>query len=493
MRASGILLHVSSLPGGYGIGTLGKEAYRFVDFLSKANQKYWQVLPLGPTSFGDSPYQTFSAFAGNPYFIDLDLLVEDDLLTTDDCRILMTKPIDKVDYAHQYRYRILMLKKAYNQFVHNTQLSEFYDFKLKHSDWLEDYALFMAIKYQKPEADWSKWKPEYKNRNKRALALFANSHHQEIDFWKFVQYKFFMQWLRLKEYANAHNVQIIGDMPIYVSYDSADVWARPEYWQLDEGLKPTVVAGVPPDFYAKTGQLWGNPIYDYDLMEQDGFSWWIKRMKSGFEIFDVIRIDHFRGFEAYYAVPTPAKDATNGQWIKGPGYKLFSHLKAVLGNGKIIAEDLGFLTPSVYELLAACGYPGMKILQFGFDHREDSEYAPHNYSYNSVAYPGTHDNSTLKGWLKNLNKEDYRYFCDYMQVKNRRKAVDRAIIECFKSPCWLSIIPIQDYLRLDDRARFNIPSTLGGNWVWRLKPGILTEKLAARIRRLTRLYRRYKN
>ncbi|MDI9507572.1 MAG: 4-alpha-glucanotransferase [Bacillota bacterium] len=488
MRSGGILLHISSLPGEYGIGSLGAEAFKFVDFLEKAGQKYWQVLPLGPTSYGDSPYQTFSAFGGNPYFIDLNLLIEEGLLTPGDCQPLAAAPADKVDYAHQYRHRVPVLKKAFQRFSAD---AGFEKFKKKHRHWLDDYALFMAIKSLKPEADWSKWDYPYRIRSKKALADFLNEREDEVEFWKFVQHMFFRQWFRLKAYANERGIKIIGDMPIYVSYDSADVWSQPEYWLLDERRCPEVVAGVPPDLYSETGQLWGNPIYDYEAMESDGFSWWIRRIKNALEMFDVVRIDHFRGFESFYTVRADARDAREGRWFKGPGYKLFARVKEELGEAEIIAEDLGFMTPEVHELREACGFPGMKILQFGFDHKTDSEYAPHNYTRNAVVYPGTHDNSTLRGWLKTLSKEDYKYFCKYMQVRGRgRRAVRRAISACLGSICRLAIIPIQDYLFLDDRARFNCPSTLGGNWVWRLRPKALSDKLAARIRGLTELYRR---
>ena len=391
MRAGGILLHISSLPGNYGIGTFGDRAYGFVDFLAKAGQKYWQVLPLGPTSHGDSPYQTFSAFAGNPYLIDLDLLVRAGLLMPEECQGLEPKRPNRVDYAQQYQNRFPVLKATYRRFTGN---AEFARFKEEQAFWLDDYALFMAIKSLKPEVDWSKWDFPYRNRSRKVLAEFIASNHDEIEFWKFVQYMFFRQWFNLKAYANAHGINIIGDMPIYVSYDSADVWAHPDQWQLDDRHRPELVAGVPPDAYSPVGQLWGNPIYDYEAMEQDGFSWWVKRIRHALTLFDVVRIDHFRGFESYWAVHAGALDARDGRWYKGPGYKLFARIRQELGAVNIIAEDLGFLTPEVHELRKACGFPGMKVLQFGFDHKADSEYAPHNHEYNAVIYSGTHDNPT---------------------------------------------------------------------------------------------------
>lgn len=487
MRGSGILLHISSLPNRYGIGSLGKEAYNFIDFLKKSGQKFWQVLPIGPTSYGDSPYQTFSAFAGNPYFIDLDILCSEKLLKKQEYVHLRCN-MNQVDYAFQYHHRFQVLKIAFKRFLNQTSDEDYFRFLEANKKWLEDYALFMAIKYQQLEGNWASWEEPYKVREPNAIMSFKNKNKNEICFWKFLQYKFFEQWKALKQYANENNISIIGDMPIYVAYDSSDVWANPTYWQLDADLNPVSVAGVPPDLFSATGQLWGNPLYKYDLMEQEGFAWWINRIEESLKLFDIVRIDHFRGFEAYYSIPFSHKTAEFGQWIKGPGYKLFSKIKEALGDVKIIAEDLGYLTPEVYDLLDKCNFPGMKILQFGFSPYANSEYIPHNYSKNTVCYPGTHDNSTLKGWIKSLNLDELSYLKAYLGIKKENEIVEKAIKECLKSVSDITIIPLQDYLELDDSARFNIPSILGGNWIWRIKTRVLTEKLASKINSWAKLY-----
>jgi len=478
MRGSGLLLHISSLPNPYGIGTLGKEAYQFVDFLKKAGQKYWQVLPLGPTSYGDSPYQTFSAFAGNPYFIDLDQLCKEKLLKKSEYQILKTDPSASIDFSFQYQHRFVILKLAFERFLKASNHDQFNQFISDNQMWLADYALFMAIKEHMPEGNWHLWDYELKIRDPKALKRFQKDNARDIQFWMFLQYKFFEQWHALKNYANEKGIKIIGDMPIYVAYDSSDVWANPKYWQLDQELNPLSVAGVPPDHFAITGQLWGNPLYNYDLMEKDGFKWWIERIRESLKLFDVVRIDHFRGFEAYYSVPFTDKTAENGHWVKGPGMKLFSKVKEILGEVQIIAEDLGFLTAEVYQLLHDCGYPGMKILQFGFDARSDSEYAPHNYVKNAVVYTGTHDNLPIEAWIDSLNPKDYQYFMDYLHLNDRKKAGFTAILECLKSVCEIAIIPMQDYLALKGEARMNRPSFLGGNWIWRVQKAAMNEQLA---------------
>jgi len=491
MRGSGILLHISSLPGPYGIGTIGKNAYQFIDFLAKAGQKYWQVLPLGPTSYGDSPYQTFSAFAGNPYFIDLDTLVNEGLLEQQDLQSLV-----KVDDSHRvnfekiYKTRFYVLEKAYNQFMKQSEQKEFRTFIEANRYWLEDYSLFMAIKSMNVEGNWFGWSELYRVRDQDMIDYFKKEYQEKIEFWCFVQYKFFEQWLKLKKYANGLGIKIIGDMPIYVAYDSSDVWANPNYWQLDQNLVPKVVAGVPPDYFARTGQLWGNPIYDYTLMEKDGYSWWVKRIEESFKIYDVVRIDHFRGFESYYAIKYTDKTAEFGKWMKGPGNSLFQKIKEELGDLEIIAEDLGFLTPEVYQLLRDTGYPGMKILQFGFDPKEDSEYLPHNYSSNSIAYTGTHDNKTLKDWLASITKEEKEFCFAYANINHEEEAVNKLIKCALSSPSEIVIIPLADYLELGEEARFNIPSTLGNNWVWRMDNADLTEKLQKRILENTKIYKR---
>jgi 4-alpha-glucanotransferase len=489
MRASGILLPISSLPSPYGIGTLGKEAFEFVDFLKKAGQSYWQVLPLGPTSYGDSPYQTFSAFAGNPYFIDLDLLAKEGLLKQNEYRHLETPNPELVDYEYQYFNRFKVLRLAYSRF-NPPKESDFEKFIEDNKKWLDDYALFMSIKGLHNDQSWWLWEEKYKKRNREALEEFIETHQSDIGFWKFVQYYFFKQWLALKNYANQKGIEIIGDIPIYVAQDSSDVWSNPLDWQLDENLDPIDVAGCPPDAFAITGQLWGNPIYNYEKMEKEGFGWWIERIKESFKLYDVVRIDHFRGFEAYYAIPYGHPTAEFGRWVKGPGMKLFQRVKDVLGDVRIIAEDLGFLTPEVYQLLADTGYPGMKILQFGFDPYNDSEYLPHNYKRNSYVYTGTHDNMTVRSWFKILNEAEKAFVKAYLDFEDDEKVAEKMIKVCLASVCKVAVIPLQDYLEQGDEGRINVPSTLGGNWVWRIKSDVLTEELHQKIYSWCKTYRR---
>ena len=493
MRESGILFHITSLPSPYGIGTLGKAAYEFVDFLKKSGQSYWQVLPIGPTSYGDSPYQSFSAFAGNPYFIDLDILIEEKLLLIDECEEYKRPVSENIDYKWLYDTRFKLYKKAYKRFLSMYSQKEFDDFKKEKSFWLNDYALFMAIKGIMPEGNWLSWDCEYAKKESNAIRNFSKNHFEEIDFWKFIQYTFFRQWNSLKEYANDKGIKIIGDMPIYVAYDSSDVWSDPKNWLLDEELKPTAVAGVPPDFFAVTGQLWGNPIYNYELMKKNGYDWWITRISESFKLFDVVRIDHFRGFESFYSIPAGDKTAEFGKWEKGPGIDLFNKIKEKLGDLDIIAEDLGFLTEDVYELLRQSGFPGMKILQFGFDPNGDSEYLPHNYTNNSICYTGTHDNMTLKEWLQDISKEGFNFVCEYLDVDINTEIdiiIDKLIKLLLSSVSKIAIIPLRDYLHLGKEGRFNIPSTLGGNWVWRATEAMLTDKLAEKICKFTKVYRR---
>lgn len=487
MRESGLLLHISSLPSPYGIGTLGKCAYEFIDFLKRSGQKYWQVLPIGPTSYGDSPYQTFSAFAGNPYFIDLDILVEKGLLVQDDLKEIVDINVRRVNYESLYHYRFNILRKAFSNFKEN---NEYLKFVKDNNDWLNDYALFMAIKFSEPDGSFRSWNQAYQDRYSKEVKKFEKSNQEEINFWKFIQYEFFTEWKKLKEYANESGIKIIGDMPIYVSYDSADVWSDPKNFKLDEDLNPTVVAGVPPDYFSKTGQLWGNPIYDYKKMAEDGYSWWIKRIKKSFELFDVVRIDHFRGFEAYYEIPYGETTALNGRWVKGPNIKLFNKIKEELGELNIIAEDLGLLTPSVYKMLEKTGYPGMRVLEFGFTPDEDSIHLPHNYVSNTVCYTGTHDNATLKEWLETCPSLEKDFVYRYANINNDFEATDKLIKLVLASVSNLAIIPVRDYLGLGSEGRFNIPSTLGGNWTWRLLPYELTKDLEKRILYNTKIYKR---
>lgn len=490
MRASGILLHISSLPSPYGIGTFGKEAFKFVDFLKGAGQKYWQILPLGPTSFGDSPYQSFSTFAGNPYFIDLDTLFEENLLSKEDLSTIShPKDIHKVDYEQIYNERFTVLRKAFSNF--NIEDEEFKSFQLENEHWLKDYSLFMALKKQNNDTAWYQWPKELKLRNETAINQAYNDLCEEINFWSFLQFEFFKQWNKIKQYANENEIKIIGDIPIYVALDSADVWSNPQNFELDQNSNPINVAGCPPDGFSATGQLWGNPLYDWKYMKKDGYSWWIKRLKAAANLYDVIRIDHFRGFESYYSIPYKEENAINGTWRKGPGISFFKTCKKHLGSMDIIAEDLGYLTKEVIELRDRTGFPGMKIMEFAFDSREAGDYLPHNYDKNSVAYIGTHDNSTALGWLKAINYEDKKYMMEYFDFENEEGLVWKIIRKTFACVSNLVIIQMQDYLVLDDSARMNTPSTLGENWTWRADNNSFSQELKGSILNLTKLYQRY--
>lgn len=489
MRSCGILLHISSLPNKYGIGTLGKCAYDFVDFLKASKQSAWQVLPIGPTSYGDSPYQTFSAFAGNPYFIDFDLLKEEGLLKEEDYEYMETDNDTEVDYAYQYNNRFDVLKRAFDRF--DKENAKFKKFKKNNKDWLEEYALFMTIKYLNNGVSWWLWDKPLKLHKKSAITKIKKEYKEEIEFWSFLQFKFFEQWLALKKYTNDNGIKIIGDIPIYVAHDSSDVWANPSNWQMDENGEPINVAGCPPDAFALKGQLWGNPIYNYDLMEQEGFSWWIKRVEKSLELYDTIRIDHFRGFESYYSIKYGSEDAINGEWVKGPGIKLFNAIKEKLGEVSIIAEDLGFITEDVYELLRKTGYPGMKVLQFGFDSKSDSEYLPHNYVKNCVVYPGTHDNMTILSWFNGLTDDDKWFVRNYLDMRDDYFICDKIIRSCLQSVADTVIVQMQDYIGLGDEGRMNVPSTLGGNWVWRLPKHYLNESQSGYLAFLATTYRRF--
>jgi 4-alpha-glucanotransferase len=489
-RSSGILMHISSLPGPYGIGDFGKGAYDFVDFLECASQKEWQILPLGITGFGDSPYQNFSVFAGNPYFIDLEEFFQKGYLNKEDIALhpLGDNP-ERVDYGLLYKNKTALLRIAYKRAKKeiNRELEAFYE---KEKTWLRDFALFMAIKKAHNDVSWLKWPQEYRNINSRAVLDFERENQDEIYFHIFVQYFFFKQWKALKNYANKKNIRIIGDIPIYVAEDSADLWRHHGLFKVDENLYPLTVAGCPPDAYSETGQLWGNPVYDWEAMERDGYTWWIDRIRASFEMYDMVRIDHFRGFEAYWEVKYGSSDAVNGKWTKGPGYKFFERIKDELGELPIIAEDLGFLTDEVYELIGKTGFPGMKVLQFAFESGAESEHLPHNYTRNCVVYTGTHDNNTIIGWVKKAGKRELLFARDYLKLSFEEGFNWGFIRGAFSSTADTCIIPMQDYLGLGDEARMNTPSTLGNNWVWRMKEDALTDELAEKIAKLTRIYGR---
>ena len=490
MRTSGILMHISSLPSKYGIGTMGKEAKRFVNFLAEAGQTYWQILPVCPTSYGDSPYQSFSSFAGNPYFIDLELLCRDGLLTEEECSSYSWGADEtKVDYGILYENRYDLLKKAYARFLARKPKA-FYAFCKKEQAWLDDYALFMALKDENSGAAWQEWKRGWKFREQEAIEEAKNEYADEIEFYKMLQFLFFKQWRSLKAYANKKGISIIGDVPIYVAGDSADVWANTDQFYLDEELTPIEVAGCPPDAFSEDGQLWGNPLFRWDVMKQDGYRFWTDRIRAMSKLYDVVRIDHFRGFDSYYAIPALDTTARNGTWKKGPGMELFKTLEEKLGKLDIIVEDLGFLTPSVLQLVKDSGFPGMKVLQFAFDTREESDYLPHNYQSHSVVYTGTHDNDTIMGWMKTAPKDSVKFAKKYFNL-TRKEGYNWGMMRgAWASVSDLAVVPMQDILGLSNEARMNTPSTLGENWKWRMKRRQITKKLAAKVRKYVKMYGR---
>ena len=493
-RGAGILMPVSSLPSPYGIGTFGKAAYEFVDFLKKARQTYWQVLPVGPTSYGDSPYQGFSAFAGNPYFIDLDMLAEEKLLTQEEIdSCFWGNDAAQVSYDTIFYYRFPLLRKAFARSAFRTEKA--YETFCEESEyWLGDYAFYMALKFRFDKKDWLVWPEEIRFRKPEAVAKYREALKEEIDFWKFLQYKFFGQWKKLRAYANAAGISIIGDIPIYVALDSADVWTHPELFLLDEeNLTPLKVAGVPPDAFSETGQLWGNPLYRWDVIEASDFKWWKERMKASARLYDVVRIDHFIGVVRYYTIPAGAKDGTVGTYEKGPGKKLTDAIDSVIGDTKIIAEDLGVVVPEVKELLEQTGYPGMKIIEFAFSGDRFNEHLPHMYSPNSVVYGGTHDNETLVGYFDPKARQwwELQYIVDYMGISHQSEIVDRILFTAYSSVASVVIFQTQDILKLDNRARMNTPGTVGTNWRWRMKPGELKEEHAEELARLVDIFGRF--
>ena len=495
MRKSGMLMPVSALPGAYGIGCFSKEAYEFVDILKEAGQKLWQILPLGQTGYGDSPYQSFSTFAGNPYFIDLETLIEDELLTKEECdQADFGENEEEIDYEKIYNARFKVLKLAYKRAKKNGLMeSKAYRTYLEEEKaWLADYALYMAVKDSFDGKSWDQWEKDIRLRKPEAIAAYQERLSAEIDFYEFLQYLFAGQWAGLKTYANEQGIEIIGDIPIYVAFDSADTWADPKLFQIGEDNLPTGVAGCPPDAFSATGQLWGNPLFNWEYHKQTGYAWWLKRIAHCFSLYDVVRIDHFRGFDEYYAIPYGDKTAEFGKWMPGPGMDLFGTVKEKLGDLRIIAEDLGFLTDSVRQLLVDSGYPGMKVLQFAFDSREPSNYLPHTYPRNCVVYTGTHDNTTTRGWYHEIRPDCRAFAKEYMHVD----ALDEDSLSwnfitlAMSSVADLCVIPMQDYLCLDEKARINTPSTLGGNWTWRMEGEAFTSELAQRIHRMTEIYGR---
>jgi len=486
-RGAGILLPVSSLPSPYGIGTLGAEARAFADALARAGQTYWQVLPVGPTSYGDSPYQSFSAFAGNPYFLDLDALAAEGLLT--EAELAACRPVreDAVDYGWLFDTRLDVLRRAMSR---TGEAAAFAAFCEENRDWLEDYALFMALKARSAQEDWLGWDAPVRDREPGALAACRTELAGEIRFHKLCQFFFFRQWAELKAYANAAGVLLIGDMPIYAALDSADVWANRRLFELDGKGRPTAVAGVPPDAFSADGQRWGNPLYDWAAMEREGFAWWRRRVAAAARLFDVIRIDHFIGLVRYYAIPSSCETAVEGEWRTGPGEKLTAVLDEAAGGSRILAEDLGVLHPSVRTLLDKTGYPGMKVLLFAFDGGAGNPHLPHWYERNAAVYGGTHDNDTIRGYLDKKSDGELAFLLDYLGVKSRAEAPEAMIRAAYESVADIAIFQMQDILELDNAARMNTPSTVGGNWAWRLLPGQFTEEKIARLRRFAELYGR---
>ncbi|MBE5993390.1 MAG: 4-alpha-glucanotransferase [Paenibacillaceae bacterium] len=491
MRKCGMLLPVSSLPSKYGIGAFSKEAYEWIDLLKKAGQHYWQILPLGPTGYGDSPYQSFSSFAGNPYFIDLEELVREDLITAEQCNLLdFGEDASSVDYEKIYENRYPLLKQAYESWKGKGNLAEAISETLSEETvW---YCFYMALKDHFQGKCWIHWEEDIRLKKEVAVEHYKKLLADNIGFYIFLQIKFWEQWKKLKAYAGENGIRIIGDLPIYVAFDSADAWGHPELFQFDEKGYPEAVAGCPPDAFSATGQLWGNPLYRWDYHKETGYEWWMKRLEYSFCLYDTVRVDHFRGFDEYYRVPAGREDAMVGTWEKGPGIQLFTQFKERFGDLDIIAEDLGFLTPSVLDLLSETGFPGMKVLEFAFDANGESIYLPHNYSKNCVVYTGTHDNQTLRSWYEDLSEADRNFSRRYLN--NYNTSGDEIhwdfIRLALASVANLAVIPVQDYLGTGRNGRINEPSTLGNNWKWRLKPGEITEDLVLKCRELALLYGR---
>ena len=490
MRTSGVLMPISSLPNDYGIGTLGEYAYKFIDLLKESGQTYWQILPLCPTSFGDSPYQSFSTFAGNPYFIDLDMLNQQGLLDKEDySNINWGEDIKNIDYSLIYQKRHEVLAKLQKNFFKQPN-QQYLQFCKDNEDWIEDYALFMAIKDSYNGISFTKWDDKIKRRDADALEYCRTTYAERIDYYKMLQYLFFQQWKQLKKYANENGIKIIGDVPIYVALDSADVWADTKQFLVDENIQPIEVAGCPPDGFSAVGQLWGNPLYNWDYMKSDGYSWWERRLKSALDIYDVVRIDHFRGFDSFYSIASNETTAINGHWNQGPGIDLFRTLESKLGRMPIIAEDLGFLTDSVKQLLQESGYPGMKVLQFAFDSREESDYLPHNYNHNCVVYTGTHDNDTILGWQNTSYYKDVEFARRYLNSSEPLNfSMMRAASSSVADTC---IVTMQDLLSLSSEARMNVPSTVGTNWKWRCTKEDLSRDYFVLLDDITKLYGRYR-
>ncbi|MGE5423902.1 MAG: 4-alpha-glucanotransferase [Syntrophothermus sp.] len=491
-RAGGILLHPTSLPGRFGIGTLGNAAYDFIDFLVNSKIKFWQILPLGPTGYGDSPYQCFSSRAGNPMLIDPEMLHEERLITKEELDSLELPETGHVDYGRVITLKYAVLEKAYERFRSESGKELKQDlryFSKSNSSWLNDYALFMSIKEHNKFKPWYKWTKSLRLKKEEAVAPLEKALKSRIEFHKFIQYMFFRQWSSVKDYANENNIRIIGDIPLYVALDSADAWANPELFEFNQEKMPVAVGGVPPDYFSENGQLWGNPLYNWYYHKQQRFKWWTDRINFNLSMFDMIRIDHFRGFAAYWAVPAGEETARNGKWMPGPGKDLFETIYNQLGELPIIAEDLGVITPDVENLRDSFGFPGMKILQFAFDSAEANDYLPHNYPKNSVVYTGTHDNDTVKGWFEKASAGDRKQALDYMGC-TPDKICSSLIRLAWSSVSNTAVVPLQDLLELGSEARMNTPGTTSNNWKWRCNASDFNPELAKRLSRMAKMYGR---
>ena len=489
-RSCGILLPLFSLPSEHGIGTLGKAAYEFLDFLSEAGQSWWQILPVGPAGSGDSPYQSFSSFAGNAYFIDLDMLVDDGLLTKAEVgAIECGGSAETVDYNALRENRMPLLRIAAQRGLAREDAG-FEAFCRDNARWLSDFALYMALKEHFNGSAWYEWPEDIRLHRADAVEKYSRELREDVSFFSYVQYLFYSQWSALRAYAREKGIGIIGDMPIYVALDSADVWAEPEFFLLDEHNVPVEVAGVPPDYFSADGQLWGNPLYDWDAMRRDGYGWWIRRVDGASRLYDALRIDHFRAFESYWAVPRGTESAKQGQWRPGPGMDLVGRLTAWFNNVRFIAEDLGVLTPEVHRLLDESGLPGMKVLEFAFDPASLSDYLPHRYNDNCICYAGTHDNNTLRGWIDEEKPETLAFAREYLGIDDEADLADAVLRAGMRSKAVLFIAQMQDWLGLGASARMNTPGTVGGNWAWRMLPGSATKALAGKMRRMVYIYGR---
>ena len=488
-RASGILMPISALPGKYGIGSLGKAAYDFADFLKKSGQTYWQILPLGHTGYGDSPYQCVSAYAGNPYFIDLELLVEEGLLGQEDLLKAQSSDTASIDFNQLFQTRYSLLRKAFVK-GRNKKQDEIETFRNQHKQWLETYSLYMSIKESQGNQSWRMWEQPLRQGDPKVLKEKQMQLEEESAFWVFVQYEFYKQWQHLKDYVNQIGLKIIGDLPFYVAEDSSDVWAYPENFQLDEKKQPQYVAGCPPDAFTKDGQFWGNPLYNWEYLKHTNYQWWVERMRFSLTLYDVVRMDHFRGFESYWSIPYGSATAKEGQWVKGPGLDFFHTLKKTFGKMNIIVEDLGFLSPEVLRLKEQVGYPGMSVLQFAFDQDMHNRYLPHHAIRNEVMYTGTHDNPTIKEWLQTVDQKVSDQAKNYLNLKEQEDDYWGFIRGAWSSVSDLAITQMQDLLGLGESARMNKPGDFGGNWKWRMEENQLTEELAHKLYSMTKLYGR---